>query len=103
MVIGSGGVFTEVLGDTATLFAPFEPAAVARELERLHIGRLPRGSRGIARTDLGRTNAAATLARYAIARPDIASVDLNQLIVLDDGSDLWVLGLKVVVAEEVGG
>ena len=97
IVIGAGGVLAEVMGDTATLLAPVEPAMVRAAFERLAIGRLLAGYRHLAPADLDRLVAVvAALGRFAIDHPEVASIDLNPIIVSDDGATLWSVDRKVV-------
>lgn len=97
LIVGAGGILAEVLADTATLMAPVEPAAVRGALEQLTVGRLLRGYRHLAPTDLDRLAAiAVALAEFAVEHPDVASVDLNPIIVSDDGTALWSVDRKIV-------
>lgn len=46
LVVGAGGVLTEVLRDSTTLLPPFTPSAIADALQRLTVRRLLDGYRG---------------------------------------------------------
>jgi acyl-CoA synthetase (NDP forming) len=101
VVIGAGGVLAELLSDTVTLMAPFEPEDAQRAIEKTGMGRLLRGFRHLAPADIERVSeAAAALARFGLEHDDVASVDLNPVIVSDDGKSCWAVDVKVVTREE---
>ncbi len=87
LVVGMGGLFTEILRDTQVLFAPADAAAAERALRDLRGASLLLGARGRAQLDLAAAAAAAAaLSRLAAERPDLADVEVNPLLVLRDGA-----------------
>jgi hypothetical protein len=77
LVLGAGGVFTELMADSVSLLPPWTRESVAAGLERLTIARLFAGYRGKAAADVeALLDAVLSVARYAAA-------NLNRLIELD--------------------
>jgi acyl-CoA synthetase (NDP forming) len=101
VVIGAGGVLAELLTDTVTLMAPFQSGDARRALEATGIGRLLRGFRHLASADIERlAEAAAALAHFGLQHDDVASADLNPVIVSDDGRNCWAVDVKVVTRQQ---
>ena len=87
VVVGLGGVFTEVLDDVAIRLAPVTGSVAASMLGELRGARLLDGVRGGAPID--RTAVAALivdLSRLAVERADLLEVDLNPVIASSDGA-----------------
>ena len=87
VVVGAGGVLTELVADAGRLLWPFTEADVIRALSGLRIDRLLRGYRGTAAVDV------AVLARYAVAvgrlladNPRISEIDVNPVLVAPTGA-----------------
>jgi acyl-CoA synthetase (NDP forming) len=96
-VVGAGGVLAEVLADTATLLAPCGPADVIDAIDGLAVTRLLRGYRNLAPADLQMiADFTARLSSFALENPQVESVDLNPLIISDDGRSAWAVDRKVV-------
>jgi acyl-CoA synthetase (NDP forming) len=79
---GSGGVYAEILSDTAVALAPVTEAEAAAMLRSLRAAPLLHGARG--RPPLAVTAAAAALAalsRVAAAHPELAELEINPLLV----------------------
>jgi acyl-CoA synthetase (NDP forming) len=88
LVLGAGGVLTELLRDSVTLLPPFDAAAVTAALQRLRVARLLGGFRGRPAGDLpALVETALACARYAQANLDtLAELDINPVIVRPAGS-----------------
>ncbi|WP_246105214.1 acetate--CoA ligase family protein [Rhodoligotrophos appendicifer] len=87
LMVGAGGIFTEVLADVAFLPLPTSPAAVSGAIESLRIAPMLQGARGKPILDLAA--AAEIIARIGNvfhASPSIAEVDVNPLIVRQQGA-----------------
>ena len=85
-MIGFGGIYVEVLHDTATRLAPVSPAEAGRMLDELHMAALLRGVRGEPPVD--RIALAETIARVgqlAADCPDLVELDLNPLVATPTG------------------
>jgi hypothetical protein len=87
LVLGAGGVLTELLQDSASLLPPFTPAAIAAALMQLGIGKLLGGYRGRPPADVAALVATAmACARYAEANVDrLLELDINPVIVRPQG------------------
>jgi acetyl-CoA synthetase len=87
LVLGAGGVLTELLHDTASLLPPFSAAGIEAALARLRVARLLRGFRGRPAGDVPALVAAAlACTRYAEANLErLAGLDLNPVIVRPAG------------------
>jgi acetyl-CoA synthetase len=87
LVLGAGGVLTELLRDTVTLLPPFSAEAIRAALGRLQVARLLEGYRGRPRGDIAAlVQAAFDCTRYALANLELlAELDLNPVIVRPEG------------------
>jgi acetate---CoA ligase (ADP-forming) len=86
VVVGMGGVYVEVLRDTAMRLAPVSPAEAERMLDELQMAPLLRGARGdppVNRAALA--DAIARLARIVADCPDLLELELNPLIATPTG------------------
>jgi acetate---CoA ligase (ADP-forming) len=77
LVLGAGGVMTELLKDVTSLLPPFTPAAVARALDRLKVAALLKGFRGKPAGDVP------ALVRTILAVTEYARSELDRLVELD--------------------
>jgi acetyltransferase len=86
VMIGFGGIYVEVLRDTARRLAPVSPAEAERMLDELQMAALLRGVRGEPPVD--RIALAETIARVgqlAADCTDLAELDLNPLVATSTG------------------
>ena len=83
LVLGAGGVLTELLRDSVSLLPPFTPAAIEQALQQLAIGRLLRGYRGRSQADVAAlVDTAMACTRFAEAQVDrLVELDMNPVIV----------------------
>ena len=94
---GLGGVFVEILRDTAFEFAPLDVAGAQRMLRQTRVGAFLAGARGRPQCDIE----AAAQALVAIAdiglrsQSEIAALEVNPLIVLAKGRG--AIGVDIVV------
>jgi acetyl-CoA synthetase len=87
LVIGAGGILTELLKDAATLILPTSRPEIIRALERLKIWALVRGFRGKSGDQEAVVRAVEAVAAFAAAHgPDIEELDVNPLLVQRDGA-----------------
>jgi acetyl-CoA synthetase len=103
LVLGSGGVLAELVGDTRTLLLPTEPGAIRSALASLAVGPRLTGYRGGSGGDLDAAVAACTaIARFAEANAArIAELDVNPLLVCPPGRGAVAADALVRVAVEV--
>jgi acetate---CoA ligase (ADP-forming) len=87
LVLGAGGVLTELLRDSVTLLPPFSAATVSAALERLKAAPLLGGFRGRPRGDVAAlVETALACTRYAHAHLEsLRELDLNPVIVRPQG------------------
>lgn len=83
LVVGAGGVLTELLADSVTLLPPFTPGAVRSALGALKIAKLLDGFRGKPRGDIDAlVEVVLGVARYASAQlSTLQEIDVNPVIV----------------------
>jgi acetyltransferase len=88
ILLGSGGLLTELVADRSLAVAPVAPAVAGRMISSTRIGRLLEGYRGGARFDReALIDVICRLSDFALANVDtVTSVDVNPLIVLEEGS-----------------
>ena len=87
MVLGAGGVLTELLRDTVTLLPPFTATAIEGALKRLTLWKLLRGFRGKPAADVpALIETALACGRYAEANVNsLVELDINPVIVRPEG------------------
>jgi acetate---CoA ligase (ADP-forming) len=87
LVLGAGGVFTELMADSVSLLPPWSHDSIAAGLRRLEIAKLLTGLRGKPAGDVeALIDAALSVARYAAANVSrLVEVDVNPVIVRPRG------------------
>jgi acetyl-CoA synthetase len=87
LVIGAGGVLTELLQDSVSLLPPFTQTSIEAALERLTVHKLLRGFRGRPHADVpALVSAIVAVGRYAEANLDsLMELDVNPVIVRPAG------------------
>ncbi len=87
VMLGSGGILAELLGDVSFRPAPFGLATARRMIDEVKASALLKGFRGRESADLDRlAQALVRLSRFAADAGDrIASLDINPLVVCADG------------------
>lgn len=86
VMVGLGGVFTEVLGDTMCALAPVSCAAARDLLLSLRGAPLLRGARGRPPVDLqALADVVSQVSALAAAHPEIAELELNPVLARSDG------------------
>jgi acetyl-CoA synthetase (ADP-forming) len=84
VMVGIGGVLAEALGDVSIRLAPIDRVDATEMLDDLHTQALLGDFRGEPALDrAAMIDVLMALSAVADARPDIASVDLNPLLVVD--------------------
>ena len=102
LVLGAGGVFTELLKDTVILLPPFTAAGIERALARLAVAKLLGGFRGGPSGDIpALVQTALGCARYARdTRDHLLELDLNPVIVRPAGRGAVAVDALVRLIEE---
>ena len=79
---GSGGLYAEILRDTAVRLAPVTEAEAETMLRTLRIAPLLTGARGRPPLEVGAAaSALAALSRVAAAHPELTELEINPLLV----------------------
>ena len=87
LVVGAGGILTELLKDTATLILPTTRTEIERALQSLKVWTLVEGFRGKSGDAEAVIAAVEAVARFAAAhRGFIEELDVNPLLVRKDGA-----------------
>jgi acyl-CoA synthetase (NDP forming) len=102
LVLGAGGVLTELLRDSVSLLPPFSAQAIAAALQRLRVMQLLEGFRGRPAGDVAalvQTILACT--RYAAANLErLTELDLNPVIVRPQGRGAVAVDALIRLREE---
>ena len=87
LVVGAGGILTELLKDTVTLILPTTRAEIERALKSLKVWKLIEGFRGRSGDQRAVIKAVEAVAAFAAAnRGLVEELDVNPLLVLPDGA-----------------
>jgi acyl-CoA synthetase (NDP forming) len=87
VLVGLGGVYTEVMADTATGLAPVTEEHACRLISSLRGAPLLLGVRGRPRLDIeAASRAVAAVSRVAASRPDVIEIEVNPLLVCREGA-----------------
>ena len=101
LVIGAGGVLTELLADTATLLLPTNRAEIERALEGLRVSRLIDGYRGKSGDRAALLDAIEAIAAFAAEnRETIEELDVNPLLVLPPGEGVVAVDALLRIRED---
>ena len=102
LVLGAGGVLTELLRDSVTLLPPFSTAAIGEALARLRIAPLLQGFRGRPPGDVpALLEVVLACTRYAAANVErLAELDLNPVIVRPQGQGAVAVDALIRLREE---
>lgn len=97
LLVGFGGVLTEVMRDVRTALAPADPATAVELLEGLRGAELLRGVRGRPPVDVwAAAELATTVSRVAAAHPELAELEVNPVLAGPGGA--LALDARAVVA-----
>jgi len=102
LVIGAGGVLTELLVDSVSLLPPWSAASIEAALDRLGVARLLAGYRGKPAGDRAALVAAVlAVGRYAAAhRESLVEIDVNPIIVRPIGRGAVAVDALIRLNEE---
>lgn len=87
LMVGLGGIYVEVMGDTTVCLAPVSPDEAATLLDELRIAPLLRGIRGERPVD--RPALAAIISRFSqllVDLPELREIEINPLLASPDGA-----------------
>ena len=98
-LVGLGGIYAEVFEDVVVELAPVDPAGAERLLRSLRGAPLLTGVRGRPALDIAAAaRVASALSRLAAARPDVAEIEINPLLVTPTAA--VALDARVILREE---
>ncbi|MBL8895935.1 MAG: acetate--CoA ligase family protein, partial [Rhizobiales bacterium] len=101
LVVGAGGVLTELLKDTVTLLLPTSRAEIERALKSLKVWKLIEGFRGKSGDQDGVVRAIEAIAAFAKANAAaIEEVDVNPLLVLPPGQGAVAVDALIKMRKE---
>jgi acyl-CoA synthetase (NDP forming) len=87
VLVGLGGIYAELLQDTAVALAPVDEAQAERLIVSLRGAPIFKGARGRPALEVpAAARALAALSRLAASRPDLAEIEINPLLVLPEGA-----------------
>ena len=100
LVVGAGGVLTEILADSAILLFPLDPAQVRAALERLRVWPLLEGYRGGPAADVEAVvEVVLAVGRFVEAHSDrLLELDINPLFVHPEGEGVTVVDALISMA-----
>jgi acetate---CoA ligase (ADP-forming) len=98
VMVGLGGIFAEILGDSAVQMAPVSEAQAMAMLTSLKAFPVLNGARGRPRTDLAAAaRAIAALSRFAAAHAAaISEIDINPLLLRAEGEGVVTLDALLI-------
>jgi acetate---CoA ligase (ADP-forming) len=87
LLVGLGGIFTEVMGDVAMALAPIEEAQAERLLRSLRGASVLMGVRGRPPLHIAAAaRVAAAVSRYFARHPELSDLEVNPLLVTPEGA-----------------
>jgi acyl-CoA synthetase (NDP forming) len=87
VLVGLGGVYAELLDDTAVALAPVDAEQAGDLIRSLRGAAILEGARGRPAVDVpAAAEAVAALSRLAASRPDLAEIEINPLLVTPSGA-----------------
>jgi succinyl-CoA synthetase beta subunit len=87
VLVGLGGVYAELLDDTAVALAPLEAAQAEELIRSLRGAAIMAGVRGRPPVDVSAAaEVVAALSRLAASRPDLDEIEINPLLVTPHGA-----------------
>lgn len=103
LMVGSGGIYAEILRDMVWVLPPISPEAVTDALGKLRIWPMLNGVRGHRPADIRALSQLISLFGDALVRDGawISSMDLNPVIVGPDGSGAYVVDVAMFGDEKM--
>ncbi|OPY81760.1 MAG: succinyl-CoA synthetase subunit alpha [Syntrophorhabdus sp. PtaU1.Bin153] len=99
VLFGLGGIFTEVFKDTAIRVAPIDETIAAEMVEGIKGSTILKGFRGQKHRDIkSLTEVLVRVSALLADHPEITNLDINPLIVLEEGSGCLAVDVKIGVA-----
>ena len=100
VMFGLGGVYVEVLGDVAFRSVPVARSEIEAMIKQTRAHRLLLGVRGEARRDeRAAVDALLKLGAVVDACPEITDIEINPLVVFEEGRGARALDIRVMLGE----
>jgi acyl-CoA synthetase (NDP forming) len=97
-MFGLGGIFVEIFRDVNFRVAPVDPLAAEKMILDTKSAGMLTGARGRSPRDLkALTDSIQRLSQLATDCPQIKELDINPMIVLDDGQGCFVADAKIML------
>ncbi|MCX6136244.1 MAG: acetate--CoA ligase family protein [Ignavibacteriales bacterium] len=98
IMFGFGGIFVEVFKDVAFRVAPIDGITAYRLIDDTKASRLLKGARGRTKRDIASIAVCLQrLSQLAVECPQIKELDINPLIVLEEGKGCFVADAKIML------
>jgi len=98
IMFGLGGIFVEVFKDVSFRLAPLNKKTALEMIEETNASKLLTGIRGMPRMAIGSiADAIVRLSQLATDFPEITELDINPLIVLEEGKGCYVADTKIII------
>ncbi len=98
LLFGLGGIFVEILGDTAIRFVPIGREGAEEMVNAIRGSQILKGFRGAPASDLeALREVVINLSRLLEDHPEIRNLDINPLIVYNEGSGCLVVDAKIEI------
>ncbi len=98
LLFGLGGIFVEIFQDVSFRIAPVGPKGIRNMIKHVKSYPLLSGARGRAPKDIDAIiDCLSRLSQLALDQPDIKELDINPLIVLDEGKGCYAVDIKILV------
>jgi succinyl-CoA synthetase beta subunit len=98
IMFGFGGLFVEVFKDVAFRVAPIDKITAYRLIDDTKASRLLKGARGRTKRDIASIAVCLQrLSQLAVECPQIKELDINPLIVLEEGKGCFVADAKIML------
>lgn len=99
ILFGLGGTFVEIYQDTSLRVAPLTSIEAMEMVQQIKAYPILSGARGRQPKDVnGIVDALLRLSQMTMAHPEIRELDINPLIVLDEGEGCFAVDVKILLA-----
>jgi acetyltransferase len=100
VVCGLGGIYVEILADRSIRVAPVDDAEARGMIEDLKGAPILKGARGRKPSDIrALTNVIVGVSNLLVANPDIVNLDINPVIVHDEGKGCVIVDAKIEILD----
>jgi acetyl coenzyme A synthetase (ADP forming)-like protein len=98
IMFGVGGIFVEIFKDVSFRVAPVSKEEAISMIHEIKASKLLQGARGMAVADIDSlAETIVRLSRMALGCPHINELDINPLIVLEEGKGCFVADAKIIL------